>query len=98
MSGVREKGEAHASTVASSPDVAGMTVNTAGTTDPHEVDPLIGQVIAERYQVVSLLGKGGMGSVYECEHIQLKKRMALKMLAEELRKQPALVTRFLKEA
>jgi eukaryotic-like serine/threonine-protein kinase len=98
MSGVREKDEAHAPTVASSPDVGGMTVNTSGTTDPHEVDPLIGQVIAERYQVLSLLGKGGMGSVYVCEHIQLKKRMALKMLAEELRKQPALVTRFLKEA
>jgi serine/threonine-protein kinase len=82
---------AHAATAISSP---GVGASVSGI----EADPLIGQVIADRYLILSLLGRGGMGSVYVCEHVQLKKRMALKVLAEELRRQPALVTRFLKEA
>ncbi len=74
----------------------------AHVTEPNgrdgEADPLVGQLVADRYQVLGVLGRGGMGTVYLCEHVQLKKRMALKVLAEELRRQPTLVARFLKEA
>jgi serine/threonine protein kinase len=39
-----------------------------------------GQLVAERFRVLSLLGKGGMGSVYLVEQIYLHKRFALKTL------------------
>ena len=39
-----------------------------------------GDVILDRYRVIRLLGKGGMGSVYEVEHINLHGRYALKFL------------------
>ena len=52
-------------------------------------------VIAGRYRVVRLLGKGGMGSVYEVEHLNTDQRLALKVLTI----QPgASVERFQREA
>lgn len=42
--------------------------------------PAEGDLVAERYRIVRLLGEGGMGAVYEAEHVQLKKRVALKWL------------------
>jgi serine/threonine protein kinase len=39
------------------------------------------QLIEERYRVISLLGEGGMGSVYKVEQVFLKKVYALKTLA-----------------
>ena len=85
-----------AATGISSPDVA--TDNTAPITTELAVDPFLGRLVAERYRVLALLGRGGMGSVYVAEHVQLSKRVALKVLSDELRKQPMLVARFLTEA
>lgn len=39
-----------------------------------------GVVVDETYQIISLLGEGGMGKVYLCEHIILKNRYAMKAL------------------
>ena len=39
-------------------------------------DPLIGTIIAERYQIEKLMGQGGMASVYAARHITLDKRFA----------------------
>src|SRR5437762_3741581 len=36
------------------------------------------------YRVTGLLGRGGMGFVYEAEHLLLRRKAALKMLAPEL--------------
>ena len=48
------------------------------------MDPLIGQVLVDRFRVVRLLGVGGMGKVYEVEHTQLPKRFAIKVLGSRL--------------
>jgi serine/threonine-protein kinase len=61
-------------------------------------DPLIGQVIADRFRIVSKLGVGGMGTVYRAEHCYIKKQVALKLLRPEITENPDAVTRFQREA
>src|ERR1700730_4605580 len=48
--------------------------------DGHEGRPLVGDVIAGRYRIESVAGEGGMGIVYEAEHVILRQRVALKAL------------------
>lgn len=54
-------------------------MNDAALLEP-AADPLIGKTLAERYRVVRRLGEGGMGAVYEGEHLLIKKRVAIKVL------------------
>jgi serine/threonine-protein kinase len=61
-------------------------------------DPLIGQVIDTRYEVVSVLGEGGTGSVYEVRHTTLGRRFALKILRKDIARDAQVVTRFIQEA
>jgi serine/threonine protein kinase len=57
-----------------------------------------GEVIAgTRYRVLCLIGVGGMGSVYEVEHIELGKRFVLKALLRELSRRDDLVQRLRNE-
>ncbi|HEX5658954.1 MAG TPA: serine/threonine-protein kinase [Polyangiales bacterium] len=62
------------------------------------VDPLIDQVIAERYRLLSVLGTGGMGVVYKVEHTQIGKLMAMKVLSGRLARNENLRKRFQREA
>ena len=41
------------------------------------------QVIDQKYQVVRLLGKGGMGAVYEARHLGTGRRVAVKVILNE---------------
>jgi eukaryotic-like serine/threonine-protein kinase len=61
-------------------------------------DPLIGVVVADRYRIVELLGRGGMGIVYKVEHTRLGKLLAMKLLTGELSRNPEVVRRFKQEA
>jgi eukaryotic-like serine/threonine-protein kinase len=45
-----------------------------------ELDPLIGRTISGRYRVEKLLGRGGMGKVYQAKQITLEREVALKVL------------------
>src|SRR5690349_15413070 len=55
-------------------------------------------VLEGKYEVVRLLGAGGMGEVYEGRHLQIARRVALKFLLPDLARQPELLTRFRNEA
>jgi eukaryotic-like serine/threonine-protein kinase len=71
---------------------------SVGESPTASVDPLLSQVVAERFKVLRKLGEGGMGSVYLAEHVVIEKKFALKVLAPELARRPDLVARFLQEA
>lgn len=59
---------------------------------------LIGTVIGGRYKVLSSIGEGGMGAVFLVEHNVIRKRMALKVLNDEMMKNPEAAARFEREA
>jgi len=54
-------------------------------------------ILGTRYRVLSLIGVGGMGSVYEVEHVELGKRFVLKALLRELSRRDDLVQRLRNE-
>lgn len=58
----------------------------------------IGKTIDGRYKVKSLLGRGGMGSVFRVEQLLLKKQLAMKLLHEDLVGRKQQVSRFTREA
>lgn len=58
-------------------------------------------MIGERvnnYQIVSVLGEGGMGAVYLAEHPFMGRKAAIKVLRKELAEDRSLVERFMNEA
>jgi serine/threonine protein kinase len=66
---------------------------------PSDEDPLVGQLLDGNYEVVRVIGEGGMGRVYEARHTRLHtKRFAVKLLHHELAREPEVVTRFQREA
>lgn len=56
-----------------------------------------GSVLREKYRVEKVLGHGGMGVVVEAVHIDLERRVAIKVLHAELHSNKDLVDRFVRE-
>jgi serine/threonine-protein kinase len=71
---------------------------SAPARETHFADPLIGRLIAERYRVLELIGRGGMGVVYKAEHARIGKVLALKLLTGELTRDNEQLARFKREA
>jgi serine/threonine-protein kinase len=61
-------------------------------------DPLLGRIIDGRYEVLSVVGEGGMGTVYEVKHTSLGRLFAMKVLRRDIAKDSDLVARFVQEA
>jgi eukaryotic-like serine/threonine-protein kinase len=68
-----------------------------GTTAASQ-EALIGQVIGGRYEVVRLIGKGGMGAIYEVRNTRLGRSFAIKTLSLEAAAHASRLQRFRREA
>ncbi len=63
-----------------------------------EKDPLVGARLADRYEIVSVIGRGGMGVVYKARQEIMDRLMAIKMLHSHMVSEPESVKRFYREA
>ncbi|HEY9683129.1 MAG TPA: protein kinase [Oculatellaceae cyanobacterium] len=60
-------------------------------------DPLVGTTIAEYYEILEVLGHGGMGVVYKARHREMDRMVAIKMLRAHLVSQKEVLKRFQQE-
>jgi serine/threonine protein kinase/formylglycine-generating enzyme required for sulfatase activity len=61
-------------------------------------DPLIGTQFGDAYQIIRIIGEGGMGKVYEARHVRLSKRYAIKILHPQFNSDEQTIARFRREA
>jgi len=61
-------------------------------------DPYVGKTLADKYEVLELLGRGGMSIVYKVRHLFMQRFEALKMLRTELISDGDALQRFQQES
>jgi tRNA A-37 threonylcarbamoyl transferase component Bud32 len=76
---------------------AGRGPGTPGDDGGDERERRIGTVV-DKYQITRLLGRGGMGAVYEARHAKLSRRVAIKFLLPDLARNREILHRFENEA
>src|SRR6187431_1555116 len=70
---------------------------TSGRATPFAVGPsrfAPGEIVAGRYRLVALLGRGGMGEVYRADDLTLDQPVALKFLPEGVGTDPDKLAQF----
>jgi len=70
--------------------VQGTFANPAGSLQ-------VGSLLADRYEILKLLGEGGMGAVYKARDRELDRLVALKVIRPELAGNPSILQRFKQE-
>ncbi len=58
----------------------------------------VGKTVAGKYALSRLLGEGGMGAVYEAEHLEIGKRVAIKIVRDLRGQKEEAAARFIREA
>jgi len=82
---------------ADEPSVASVAADESGLDDSQPTLPS-GTTLKGTYTVLDLIGRGGMGEVYEVRHARLAGRYALKLLPPIFAQEHVSVTRFRREA
>jgi serine/threonine protein kinase/tetratricopeptide (TPR) repeat protein len=60
-------------------------------------EELVGTLLADRYEILALLGQGGMGAVYKARDTELERFVALKLIRPDLASNPEILRRFKQE-
>ena len=71
--------------------------DAADERDPKH-DRMIGEILANRYQIEERLGEGAMGSVYRARHVKVGRPFAVKVLHKKLLEDKKVAQRFEREA
>src|SRR5215470_20076676 len=61
-------------------------------------DPLVGKVLADRFEILSRIGEGGTGVVYKAKQLTVDRVVAIKVLGAHVSSDPSWVKRFHNEA
>lgn len=70
----------------------------SGKKPTDELEQLVGSTVAGKYHIDRLIGRGGMGAVFQATNIAIGKRVALKFLGAETSRDSDAATRFQREA
>ncbi|HEY4058579.1 MAG TPA: hypothetical protein VGM39_18325, partial [Kofleriaceae bacterium] len=62
--------------------------------EPSPDSSLIGQTFENKFRIIRLIGRGGMGEVFEAEHTTLQSRVAIKLMLEKYNGDNEAVARF----
>ncbi|MGK4009152.1 serine/threonine-protein kinase [Sorangium sp. So ce1036] len=65
---------------------------------PTKEAPLVGRLLHDRYRILGVIAKGGMGMVYDGIHIGLRRRVAIKTLRGQYAHSKTAIARFHNEA
>ncbi|MFT5433516.1 MAG: serine/threonine protein kinase [Myxococcota bacterium] len=71
---------------------------TAPTDKKPRKDPLLGQVLEDRYRIIEQIGAGGMGRVYRATQIRMERDIAVKVLPVDRELSRNAIARFEREA
>jgi len=74
------------------------TVANGAAAQAPSSDGIVGTFIDAKYLIKRLIGEGGMGLVYEAEHVEIGRRVAVKVLHAMYTRQTEVVARFRSEA
>src|SRR5438046_9756089 len=84
--------------VAASATASGPARTVSGTFESSGASQITpGSVLSSRYEILHLLGQGGMGAVYKARDRELNRLVALKVIRPELACAPDLLERFKQE-
>ncbi len=75
----------------------GWSVPASQTQDTAPVELNAGSMLGERYEILRLLGEGGMGAVYQARDRELDRMVAVKVIRPEMARRPEILRRFKQE-
>ncbi len=74
-----------------------VAVTQPTSTSAAQGEQLVGTLLADRYEIISLLGQGGMGAVYKAHDTELERLVAIKLIRPDLASNPEILRRFKQE-
>ncbi|WP_348262907.1 protein kinase [Telmatobacter sp. DSM 110680] len=80
-----------------SPSPRSPSPGTIANSKASAAETMLGELLGGRYQLLQLLGEGGMGAVYKARDLELEREVALKVIKPEMADHPEILQRFKQE-